>query len=468
MQTIADAINNGPGINLSNLGSNTNLLGGLANILNGGSSSNSQSSGFDLASLGTNAGLLSGLASLVGGNTNAAQKAPPPDDSGESLTELVGNLLTGFVGSRFSGRKIEKRSIEFSENDDDDNTFAKNGTISDNERNDEENESKKLSAFKRKLNSTFKEQVSNDDGEGDEAEARIINTKPEIYAYENDRITNDPDRFTFNSDSNRPVNNHQFVDRITAPTPLPTFSYPNQNNQNNQDNRFISFQNDNYRFPSNNRSPKLVEFYDSQEQNAYQGANNDDSNRLGPHTNNKVQFESNFYQRPSKMIFPDRTGTGNLKFDHDEFQTRPNKNRYGKILYSGGSNQQQQFNNNNYNGNRVSFNQNDDRNDRYRSEQNYRPSLNNNNQNYDSGSSSYTKTNRYTNQNYNSNDNYNQPNRRYPTYNRYGNSGSNYGSNTNSGSSSYRGENSSQNVYVTNSQGKTEYYINAQGKKVYI
>ena len=108
LQALAGAINQGNGINLSQLGN----LGGLASGLG-------------------NLGSLGGLTSLFGGTTqrpptnfpsyasntqnyasNAQQSSPA---STNSFTDIVSNLLTGIVGNRFSrssAKKISKRSID--------------------------------------------------------------------------------------------------------------------------------------------------------------------------------------------------------------------------------------------------------------------------------------------------------------------------------------------------------------------
>lgn len=407
LQNIADAINNSGGINLSNLGANSNLFSGLAGLLNGGGTS--PSGGFDLSSLGSNAGLLSNFASLVAnGNQAAKPSKAPPNDQGQSLTELVGNLLTGFVGQRFNGRKITKRSIGYN--------FDGNSTEVDEStkwptKNDRKFR-KKMSIFKLKLAASksklkFPEE-SSDGNEGvDGIEGRILNKRPDIHA---DEETND-DRFVFGS--NRDVK--RFMDRITGPTPL-----PNSGSANSQL-HFGNNNNDEFRITSGHRSPKVIKFQSSSEQS--NGDGNSRFNRYRQQTDS-VRFDETAH-RPSKMIFPDRTGTGNLRFDHEEFDN-PTNNRYGKILSHGNRRPQSSQDN------PVSFGQTDRLSSN--SQLNYRPSFNNN----------YQQSGNYYDQ-------------RYPSYNRYAGSNSNQ-----------RDDNSSQNIYVTNGEGKIVYYINAQGKKVYV
>lgn len=418
LQNIAEVINNSGGINLSNLGANANLFSGLAGLLNGGGTgSGAASGGFDLSSLGS-------LASLVGGSPQPSKPSKAPlNDQGQSLTELVGNLLTGFVGQRFVGRKANRRSKRsIDETYDNRQNSTEIGSES-----HERKLPKKISAFKLKLAASkgaFKfpvefDEVEDETSNEDEIEGRILNKKPAIYSDD----VRDNDKFVFGSI--RDSKNYQFMNRITGPTPLPTYASNSQSpvyfdGSNNN--------NDNYRIIWNRR-PKVVKFQSSSEQ-SNSGLN---FNRFHQQNDQEsVRFESLAQQRPSKMIFPDRTGTGNLRFDHAEFGNQNphfNNNRYGKILTFG--TQQPQ----NGDANRVSF----DQNDRYSSsQQNYRPPFNNNN---------------YQQQNQNSY--YNQ---NYPTYNRY----------TSSSSHNQRDDNSSHNIYVTNGEGKIVYYINAQGKKVYV
>lgn len=423
LQNIASAINSGDGINLSNLGANSNLFSGLAGLLNGGGSSSNTGSGggFDLSSLASNAGLLGNLASLVGSTMNQSPPSKaPPDDQGQSLTELVGNLLTGFVGQRFAGRKIHKRSIVTFDDEQNSTDFS--------EDNNEiyRNLPKKISAFKLKLaasklkfpeQSKFKfpeelhEAEEEDDKQIEGVEGRILNSRPSIHANDDE----DNHRFVF--DSNRDSKNVNFVNRITGPTPLPNY---NGNSQSDSQIYFNNNQNnDEFRIASNHRAPKLMKFQDDVQQS---GPNY--SPFFQQDAQDSVRFDTTSINRPSKMIFPDRTGTGNLRFDHDEYT---HGNRYGKILSYG--NQRPQNND----ANRVTFGQTD----RFSTE----PHINYSN-------------NRQHNQNTNY---YNQ---NYPTlsHNRYSASSSNR----------QRDEHSSQNIYITNGEGKIVYYINAQGKKVYV
>lgn len=107
-QGLADAFNQGGGINLSNLGANSDLLESLAGLVTGGGGSQ------DSNSLASGSGILGNLADLIG---NTRPQVPtttpaPSVNAGGSISDLVGNLLTGLVGNRFSSRKISKRSVD--------------------------------------------------------------------------------------------------------------------------------------------------------------------------------------------------------------------------------------------------------------------------------------------------------------------------------------------------------------------
>lgn len=410
LQNIADAINNGGGINLSNLGSNANLFSGLAGLLNGGggaggntgSGGSGGGGGFDLSTLGN-------FASLLGGETQAIKPSKaPPNDQGQSLTELVGNLLTGFVGQRFSSRKIKKRSI-------DTNSYYNH-----------QKPAKKLSPFKLKLAASktkFKfpdeyDAIITENNHGD-VEGRILNKNTGIYADTSQSAPSD-DKFVFNSQ--RDNKNVHFTSKLPGPTPNPSYINNAQSTLNFGND---GIRNDEFRFASNRR-PQFDQYQTNAEQSNNNGLNF-----------NRQQSTKIPQNNPSKMIFPDRTGTGNLRFDQDEFNRNQNQNnnynRYGKILNFG--NQRPQ----NGNSNQVSF----DQNNRYSSatvQQDYRPS-------FGSGGNGISNANQqYQSQSH------------VPLYNHYPNLSSN----------SQRDDSSSQNIYVTNGEGKTVYYINAQGKKIYL
>lgn len=447
LQNFAETINSGNGINLSNLGANSDLLSGLASLVgsDGGGGSN-PASGLDLGSLASNAGLLGNLAGLLGGGGgNAAAAAPTSVAQGQGISDLVGNLLTGFVGNRFSGRKISKRSIESPAEDK--NTTA---NFFDSE------PRKKMSLTKRKLAATNKKEKRReiiDDG----VEARIINSKPQIYANDNNSNGNDDDgplRFTFYS--------HRDSEKVSFHDP---FMGSQSSGNPSNGNRFVSFddsqtnENDDnvFRIPSATRAPKKLHFQNFQPNNV------PDFNRQ-PHQffpgNDDIQRDAyNDRGHSTKMIFPDRTGTGNLKFDNDDFSSTGH--RFGKILNGGNRYpQSSHFTANQPNDNRVSFNgAAANANNRY--ESNQRPQ-----QHYQQSSSSANyQPNRFENQNQYNENNFNSHTNRQQTasinnnYNRYGNQNANQ-SNGNG--------NSSQNVYVTNSNGIIEYYIDPNGQKHYV
>lgn len=425
-QSIAEAINQSGGINLSNLGANANLLGNLAGLLGGGGGGGGAGGGSGGSSI------LENLSDFLGGGAAPATTTPSP---AAGISDLVGNLLTGFIGNRFSGRKVSKRSISWPEDD----------------RLDLEDvePAKKESSFKRKLKTTLKKPKI-EDGD-DEVEGRIINSKPQIYSNGNVEDNDGPTKFSFFSHSGNKKGRYQNYEPTEA---------------NSESVRFESgADRDVYRIPSYNRVPQQVNFRDEDDQPASQISRP----RPGPffpggsvNTFNREQSH--------KMIFPDRTGTGNLKFDNDEFESVPN-NRFGKILNYGnndnryrpsfsGSSQQNQnqisFGDGSSSGASNNYNYNNN-NDRYSFAQrptNTYASSQQSDSYHRPTTSSYYQSNRYGNQNqiYNS-----QNSGHYPSTNRY------------SGNQSNRGDsNSSQNVYVTNSKGVIEYYINPQGKKVYV
>lgn len=518
-QGLADAINQGGGLNLSNLGGNSDLLGNLASLVGGAG---------DLNSLASNSGILGNLADLVGGGRPAATTTTTtPAPSAASISDLVGNLLTGFVGNRFTSRKISKRSIVSFP--DDERHKNLNELFADSK---SKGEKKKTKATKVKSNAF------------DDIEARIVNKRP-IYSdqrepshdqddnrdqenvhfdgpennrdynrynvnnnrykddnnkynddnnrynddnnryndenngYNNDNIRYNDDGNRYNDDSNRynnddnnryNSNNNRYNDDNNRYNDNNN-GYNDDNNNNNRYNDDSNRYNDNnnndvFRIPSSNRSPKTVNFRQENQQNSNSNKNRD---QFFPDNNDHNKPSYSQSNRPSKMIFPIRTGTGNLKFDNEEFD-RPGQNRYGKIL-TGGNRYHSQSPSDHSNGNRVSFGNNN----RYQS--NGQEEYNRDQQRYDRDQQQPNRyrpyqdnnTNRYVNQNHNNNNNYNSQNNRYtgssstPSYNRYtsGNRG-------NGNSSSNRDQNSSHNIYVTNSKGVIEYYINAEGKKVYV
>lgn len=415
-QSIAEAINQSGGINLSNLGSNTELFSNLAGLFTGGGGTSSA------AASNPGSSLLDNLSDLLGGGNAAPAQAAQPASPG--IGGLVGNLLTGFVGNRFSGRKVSKRSV-------DDLEFNR----------DEDDLKKKESLFKRKLAATTQKMKFEDENEHDEKiEGRIINANSPIYANgnENSFQADGPTRFTFFS--NRDPKKITFNDNDSS-VDSPTESFRFQNGDEYEENG----EGDTFRIPSNTRAPKKVSF-------------NDENNSKDGNRPSNVFFPEHDFNRGhgTKMIFPDRTGTGNLRFDKVRFESLAN-NRRGKILNQNNRPQQQPASFSS--GHRIAFNdnRNENRDEGYGFYQ--RPQVNQQQtQQSNQQSTNNFFTNRYQNQNQNQNHNYNSPNRggnRYSTDNRYG-------------SQNFRYDQSSQNVYVTNAQGQTEYFIDPQGKKHYV
>lgn len=472
LQGIADTINNGNGINLSNLGANSDLFSGLASLVGSGGGGGSNA-GLDLGSLASNAGLLGNLAGLLGGGGggggNAVQAAPPTSaGQGQGITDLVGNLLTGFVGNRFSGRKLSKRSIESPSIADNENATQ----TSDSDPELEPQPEKKLSLSKRKLAATAtkkekRREIADDD---DEVEARIINSKPQIYANDNSNGNDDendgPLRFTFYS--------HRDSKKVSFNEPHVRPQLPSTSNGN----PFVSFQNsqenenenadDVFRIPSVTRAPPNPHFQNYAPENG--PIFNRRPNQFFPVDNVMSRDPYDDRGHSTKMIFPDRTGTGNLKFDNDAFGSTGH--RFGKILNSGGSNRYPQashFTANQPNDNRIAFNG-GATNTNHRYESNQRPQQSY--QHQQSSSAGIYQPNRFENQNQNPNPNqyygnsFNSHSNRQQTapnqnnnYNRY----VNHNSNQSNGN-----DNSSQNIYVTNSKGIIEYYIDPNGQKHYV
>lgn len=331
-----------------------------------------------------------------------------------------------------------------------------------------------MSSFKRKLITSLKKpKITNDD---DDIEGRIINSKVKIYSNVNSYENDGPTKFTLFShhDNNKNVkfNNNNYYEQNDESTESVRF----ENNENNKDSH-----RDIFRVPSFNRKPQQVNF---------QEENNQYDNQL----NRPAPFfpgdSSNTFHRqqaqPTKMIFPDRTGTGNLKFDNRDFESPLNSNRIGKILNYGNNNRYQpsfsgsnqnnpnqisfgdklntnnnnnNYNNDNYNNDHFTFNQRpantySSQQQQYQNQHQQQQPQQEQSTSYYRPSTNYYQPNRYSNQN----QNYNSQNRPtyYPSNNRYSVNNRN------------REDNSSQNVYITNSKGVTEYYINAQGKKVYV
>ena len=410
-----------PQQNQQQLGSTDNLafLQGLAEAVN-------QGGGINLSNLGANGGLLGSLANAVG--TMTGQNAVGSQNDGQtfSVGEIVSNLLTGFVGNRFSSRK--KRSIDREEH----------STVSTMEEN---------------VGEVQESNENSETAEEDEPEGRIINSKLK-------QISSDIVDITFPKDDNRDGK-------------LYTYSPEEFSSSKKRGNKKVKFTEDNYHNsadPSDkfvfytNHVGKQIKFTDTEiqpmESNNFLFSSNlnqvHEINQKfkfpdpvdGIRSGKGIVFEKTtnnlkLIEKPEriKMVFPDRTGTGNLKFDTDEFNRKSGTDeiRFGRILNNAKVQQSNQA------ANQVSF----DNNNNYSSDnynlQNTHGSL--------SSSSTTNDNHRFGNQNYNIN--YNSQS---------SNSNNNYKQQP---SYSSGGGTSSQNIYVTNAQGVVEYYINEHGNKVY-
>lgn len=435
---LADAINQGGGINLSNLGANSGVLGNLASLVGG------------MAAGGGLGGGVSNLASLLGGQSGAI----PGAGSNFNVGDIFSNLLTGFVGNRFSSRRISKRSVDMEPVANVSSVTEPLLTVD-----KELKYVKETDVKKRNLNTEMKSEFDNkevtvdekeeifaeDEDEEDEyiesvneePEGRIVNLKEPIIA--NDLSNN----VIFPTNIINPLNK-RVAKRVK-------FTDANKGNTNAQTGDIFVFQtnydssNDNIneivKFPQ-----KIIEVEPTRNSKKIKFAS--DQSSQGP-----VLIDPN--DRRIKMVFPDRTGTGNLRFDIEEFdQATQAPIRYGRIL----TGQQPSHSQTNGDRNRVNFSNGYDS-----SSFDVNNYQNNNNQYQQSTAASPNRysianyqTNRFENQNYDYNSQSNNNNNNYQ-----GQTAQNNNYNTNQ-------QGSDQNVYVTNSKGVVEYYINSAGRKVYL
>lgn len=468
---------------------NTNLafLTGLADAIN-------QSGGINLSNLGANAGLLGNLASLVGGMTGLGGADSSASESQQSsatsgvfnVGEMFSNLLTGFVGNRFSSRRI-KRSLTEDEQEVEMTTTSMsmmNTTTADLDPlltlEKESKYVKETASKKRNLNTEMKaaaesevsdsgeskaddldiEEILAEDDDDDEEnnvadaspEGRILSGTENVIEEPEGRILNrKPSRFQLHLNTvNFPAQNPtRFEKKIKF---QPNYAHPNAVATNDDD--VFVFQT-NYVATNPTTVPDSIRFPDH-------------SNLNTPRWPKKVSFDEAFRpQRPAalidydlpdhriKMVFPDRTGTGNLKFDSIDFERSTAAplpaalHRFGKILF--GQQQQptsvqqgQQF--------------------YYTVQQLQRPQHRPDEQllNYVTPQPAYQ--NPYEHQHQTQYEDYT----RYPPLNRAGSIDYNRPPTRRKNQHQQSQEDSSQNVYVTNGKGVVEYYINAAGKKVYV
>lgn len=508
LSSLAEAINQGGGINLSNLGSNLGLLGNLASlgsalgaVTGGGAGSTAavpqkQST---TSSLGSNLSLLSGLGSQLG------------------LGDTVSNLLSGLVGQRFKGRrarKLSKRSAEFDQGEVPDDSLERLLLTLGKDQQDEEGESTEPPSKKRNLNkeigddatqmdnaekvSLFKRKKYHQDEEKKEkirqvekllgVQARIINKK-EIEAETDARIVNG--NFALQSDSLL-LNPIIFPDDYSTPNavgvPGPALGHGPFFPEHIQDTRTGHHLGHSFTFPHGLRD----HLDDTRGGKAYQFSHSTVQSVPSNVPYNPLQFPETFqnndgiildipkplpleYYDHTKMIFPDRTGTGNLRFDNEElFQTQKkhllghNLIRIGRILTGANQNRPVSYQgsyNANHGSSAATFNRGD-----VLVFHNNREDYSNNNNNYGQRPQ-YDFGNRYP-----LSDNMN--NNRYQggggggsvTYNRPSSSSNDYYGDRNryqsTSSSSSSNQNNGGKVYVTNAQGIVTYYLNERGEKI--
>lgn len=439
IQGLADLVNQGGGINLSNLGANAELLGNLAGLLTSGAGS--QSPATNSIDLNTLASAGSTLISALGGSGNSQPSSPLGN-----VNDLVGNLLTGFIGSRFAGRRSKRSTAQADapEVDDDLKMRLNKRTIS---KKTEHNLHEKFGHTKGKRHN-IKFETFNDDAIkhghnneslletddqldfDDEVEGRILNSKSHIYADDG------PSNQQFNYQAHR--DEKQLV-----------FSNDQRRPSNSDHAALISF---------GTRNPKTLQFNADQSSGRPAVFFPPTSAPSGGRPTTNV-----------KMVFPegDRTGTGNLKFDDTAFQ-QPNTellHRLGRILtgirdqLAAQTTTEAPFVVQNYNRYPSSSSSSQSNANRYQQSSNYNSNNDNQYANNNNDNRYGSNSNRYSNPNYN-------------------NGNSNYGSSSfyqqqpsNSGASQYANNRggiapSNQNIYVTNAQGQTEYYIKPDGQKV--
>ncbi|XP_055857019.1 uncharacterized protein LOC129919933 [Episyrphus balteatus] len=276
------------------------------------------------------------------------------------IGSLFGNILSGFLNGQGQATRRKDDVVDIDVDDDDKNSEKYSDLI--------------------ESNSTTKSNPSDEQVEG-----RILNNKSNILAAYADEPSS-------SSQNDNPI------------------SFPPENSNDNYETQ--QFQSE-FRFPNTPPSRDSVEEENSSDSRRGKRVNfiDDDSHRPYSYANDA--------DGGTKMIFPDRTGTGNLRFDNDEYF------RVGKIL----------------NRRRPS-----DYNRGFREQDEYRKTTTTTKRptNYYSSSQNSGSYNRYSSSNYYRQD-YNQNQQNQDDK-----------------------EDTSGNVYVTNGQGVIEYYINASGKKIYV
>lgn len=312
-----------------------------------------------------------------------------------SLNNMFANLLTGLVGNRFASRKISKRSIESTTN---------NLKISKDEKEITTDELEIMEDFTDAppCTKTDSDLSCLSDTDVDEVEERIINHK-------NNVASSGPNILFPNQKQFQQSNQVKFVDFDITQNGVPILKLAEP-----------------LKFPLETddvRNGKQISFQKIENSQVESGGFNFPVNNGNKELNTEEAYDNlNKDLRKLKMVFPDRTGTGNLRFDNKEFERLSYDVGYrlGKILSglkktnpSDGSSPIDTF----------TFGQGDNK---YQSN------------NYNRYDSSHTNNNYY---------NYQTTRRPFIIAN--------------------PPEDTSQNIYVTNSQGVTEYYIK-NGQKFYI
>lgn len=440
LQNLAEVINQSDGINLSNIASNGGLLSNLAGLVggNGGGGTadllGSLIGGNVASDVGSGASGI--LSSLIAGGNGGSSGSPANGGaisllsglaqnagSTSNIGNVVGNLLTGFIGNRFSSRKISKRSV----------------TEDDIGKENEESKSIGKVEFESDTkNTSVADGDVNTSDELTDIEPRIVHGKLPILSALNEQSTSNI-KFTEEVENTyRDEKQIKFNENVDD-SKKSFFIFPSND---------IAQHNENVIFPTSNdafRISKKIKFHRTES----------DSTHFFPTDDHQSFNEINDTPHRVKMVFPDtdRTGTGNLIFDNQKFDATDK--RIGRILSGLRVLQQLQSQQLNGNTNRILFDATNSNSNRYESNSNFNAnplySLAQSNDGYQQSFPIRYTTNQQANNH------------------RFGNQ--NYNINYNSQSSyngAHSGDDSSQNVYVTNGKGVVEYYINSAGVKVYV
>ncbi|XP_059610040.1 uncharacterized protein LOC132257222 [Phlebotomus argentipes] len=437
LQTLLQGGSQSQGINLSNLGlnqgSNTINLGSLASLI--GAGGGGQSSGASTLSS------LSSLASLIGGSDSQSQSS--------GLSQLAGNLLTGLVGARFAGRsntrrRISKRHIDDKLGEGFNNSGELNNLLK--SFSEQSKPDARITSKKRNLNDELgdlsnvkvdqkKKKYHGEDVKKDYVKTlqKLLNTESRIVKLDTSKEIKAQDRIFTSGESLEAEDRIMNIAQMPSIHQLTTFNpiaFPQEylyvsSDESNRVPKLVSFGP-----PSSLEFPNQFQFETSELNLPQKFFPEPFQNSDGIILDIPKPLPLEYYDR-TKMIFPDRTGTGNLRFDNEFFGSENiHGNRFGRILT--GLKRPQIGTHTGFAGNGAStitysngdilvFHQN-----RLQGLQQQYP-INFHGQNLASTSQSY----------------------QYPQV-----------------SSTYPTRSDSGNIYVTNSLGVNEYYINAQGQKI--